>query len=58
MKRLAYEALQRISAGRTSDGALGFLRRDMETLQDDNRKLRDRIDRVETRAEAERDTSA
>jgi aminopeptidase N len=58
MKRLAYESLQRIAAGRTSEGALGSLRRDMEALQDENRKLRDRIDRVETRAEVERETAS
>ena len=50
--RSAYEALQRLNAGNGADDALASLRRDVETLRDDNRRLRERITKVEDERDA------
>ena len=47
LKRQAYEALQKVSAGRTGDDALAALRRDLDGLRDQNRDLRDRLAKLE-----------
>lgn len=47
LKRLAWESLQKVVEGRTSDDALASIRRDLERLRDENRKLRDRVARLE-----------
>jgi aminopeptidase N len=48
-RRLAFEAMASIRAGRTSQEGLGVLRREVEGLVEENRKLRARVERVETR---------
>ena len=48
-RRLAYEAMADIRDGRSSEEGLQGLRRQLESLADDNRKLRDRVGRLEPR---------
>jgi hypothetical protein len=49
-RRLAFEAMANIREGRTLEGGLATLRREVEGLAEDNRKLRDRLTRLETKA--------
>ncbi len=46
-RRLAWEAMQNVREGRTSEGGLAALRREVENLVEDNRKLRDRVGKIE-----------
>ena len=47
--RAAYEAAQRLSAGRTSEAGLANLRAELEGLREENRRVRARLDRLESR---------
>ena len=49
-RRLAFDAIASIREGRTTEAGLGSLRREVEGLAEDNRKLRDRLTRIEDRA--------
>ena len=49
-RRLAFDAIATIREGRTTEAGLGALRREVEGLAEDNRKLRDRLTRIEARA--------
>lgn len=46
-RRLAFEALANIREGRTTTEGLSALRGQMDSLADENRKLRDRVEKVE-----------
>ena len=46
-RRQAYEAMVRIRAGRTPEEGLTTLRRSLEQVTEDGRKLRDRIEKLE-----------
>lgn len=46
-RRLAWEALQSVREGRTTEGGLASLRQELENLVEDNRKLRDRVGKIE-----------
>ncbi len=46
-RRMAYEALVRVRAGRTTEAGLAALRRHLDTLSEENARLRDRVDRLE-----------
>jgi len=48
LRRQAYEAIQRIRKGRTGEGAVAGLRQDLDTLREENRVLRTRIDAIDT----------
>ena len=47
--RLAWESMCTIREGRTLEGGLATLRRELEGVTEDNRKLRDRVTRLEGR---------
>ena len=47
VRRNAYEAIQRINKGNKSGGATGQLRRDLDRMRDENKKLRSRVDVLE-----------
>ncbi len=46
-RRIAYEAAAKVREGRTSAEGLGAVRREVESLVEENRKLRARIEKVE-----------
>jgi hypothetical protein len=46
-RRLAWEAMASIREGRTTEGGLATVRREVEGLVEENRKLRDRLQRLE-----------
>jgi aminopeptidase N len=46
-RRLAWESLQAVREGRTTEGGLSALRKEVEGLVEENRKLRDRVGRLE-----------
>ncbi len=48
-RRLAWEAMASVRAGRTLEGSLGTLRKELEGAMEDNKKLRDRVIRLEDR---------
>lgn len=48
-RRLAFEAMASIRAGRTTPEGLQNLRREVESLADQGRKLRDRLEKLESR---------
>ena len=48
-RRLAFDAMATIREGRTTEAGLATLRREVEGLAEDNRKLRDRLNRIEDR---------
>jgi HEAT repeat protein len=48
-RRLAFEAMASIRAGRTTDEGLAAVRREVEGLVEENRKLRARVEKVEER---------
>ena len=50
LRRQAYEAIQRIRKGRSGESAVAGLRRDLDTLREENRSLRTRIDSLEATA--------
>jgi hypothetical protein len=52
-RRQAYEAMVRISKGRTTDEGLGSLRRRLDELAEENHKLRARVDRLERATSAD-----
>ena len=54
LRRQAYEAIQRIRKGRSAEGAVAGLRRDLDTIREENRALRTRVDALEA---AESDAS-
>ncbi len=47
LRRQAYEAIQRIRRGRSGESAVAGLRRDLDTLREENRSLRTRVDAIE-----------
>mgnify|MGYP001996800913 CR=1 FL=1 len=47
VRRGAYEAIQRINAANKNGGATGQLRRDIDQLREQNKKLRSRVDLLE-----------
>jgi aminopeptidase N len=47
LRRQGYEAIQRIMAGRGGESAVANLRRDLDTLREENRSLRTRMDAIE-----------
>lgn len=49
-RRLAFEALASVREGRTTAEGLAGLRGEVERLVDENRKLRDRVGRIEAKA--------
>ncbi len=49
-RRLAFDAMANVREGRTVEGAFAGLRREVEGLSEDNRKLRDRLTRLESKA--------
>ena len=51
-KRAAYEAMKAIRAGRTTEEGLATLRRQLEKLEGENKKLRTRLEKLEGRVEA------
>ena len=46
-RRLAYEAMANIREGRTAEAGLATLRGQLEGFVEENRKLRDRVTRLE-----------
>jgi aminopeptidase N len=50
-KRAAYESLVKIRAGRSTEEGLAGLRRQLEKVQGENRKLRDRLESLEHRVD-------
>ena len=50
-KRAAYESLSKIRAGRNTEEGLAGLRRELEKVQSENRKLRDRLESLEHRVD-------
>ncbi|MSQ03519.1 MAG: hypothetical protein EXR71_16780 [Myxococcales bacterium] len=48
-RRLAWEAMRSVRDGRTLEGSLGTLRKELEGAMEDNKKLRDRVTRLEDR---------
>ena len=48
LRRQAYESIQRIRKGRSGASAVAGLRRDLDTLREENRSLRTRLDALET----------
>jgi aminopeptidase N len=47
VRRSAYEAIQRINKNNKAGGPTGQLRRDLDQLRDENKKLRSRVDVLE-----------
>jgi aminopeptidase N len=47
VRRSAYEAIQRINKNNKAGGSTGQLRRDLDQLRDENKKLRSRVDVLE-----------
>jgi aminopeptidase N len=47
LRRMAYEALKKVNAGRDGEEALGTIRNDLEKLQAEHRELVDRMVKVE-----------
>jgi aminopeptidase N len=50
LRRQAYEAIQRIRRGRSGESAVAGLRQDLDTLREENRALRTRMDRLDATA--------
>jgi aminopeptidase N len=47
IRRQAYEAIRRLSKSGSGDSAIAQLRQDLESLRDENKKLRGRVDTLE-----------
>ena len=47
VRRSAYEAIQQINKANKSGGAVGQLRRDLDQLRNENKRLRGRVDLLE-----------
>lgn len=52
-RRTAYEALERLRAAGGDQGPIAALRAELEAIRDQNGRLRDRVDALERKAEAE-----
>jgi hypothetical protein len=48
-RRLAFEAMSSVREGRTTEGGLASMRTEVQSLVDENRKLRDRVTKLEDR---------
>lgn len=53
LRRQAYEAIQRIRKGRSGESAVAGLRQDLDTLREENRVLRTRLDKLEAAGETD-----
>jgi aminopeptidase N len=47
LRRQSFEAIRRIRRGRSGESAVAGLRQDLDTMREENRSLRSRLDKLE-----------